>query len=287
MLKTIIAALVGAAAVPAMAAAPAPIEVMVLGSYHFDNPGRDLNNVKVASVLTIKRQAELAAVAKAILTWHPTRVVVEYESDAPDLSVPAFASFTPADLATKPDERVQIAYRIAHLAGVPVNGIDEQNKTDEPDYFPYDKLQDVAAKTGQGARLEAAMAPIAAWSKAFEASQPTRTVAQLLTEMNDPTEPVANNGPDLRHPRRRRPRPPARRRPRRHVVPPQRQDLRQIDAGRQAGRPGAGRLRRRTWLLAQTLRQRNAGVPQRRRAAVSGKGALKQPVGFARLERAW
>ncbi|QXQ04860.1 hypothetical protein KX816_11160 [Sphingosinicellaceae bacterium] len=195
MLKTIIAALVGAAALPAIAAAPAPIEVMVLGAYHFDNPGRDLNNVKVASVLTVKRQAELAAVAKAVLAWHPTRVMVEYESDAPDLSVPAYASFTPADLATKPDERVQIAYRIAHLAGVPVNGIDEQNKADEPDYFPYDKVQEVAAKTGQTARLTSAMAPIAAWSKAFEASQSTRTVAQLLTEMNDPTEPVANNSP--------------------------------------------------------------------------------------------
>ena len=193
MLKTIIAALVGATAVPAMAATPAPIKVMVLGAYHFDNPGRDLNNIKVGSVLTVKRQAELAAVAKAVLAWHPTRVVVEYESAAPDLSVPAYASFTPADLATKPDERVQIGYRIANLAGVPVNGIDEQNKDDEPDYFPYDKLQEVAAKTGQGARLTTAMAPIAAWSKAFEASQPTHTIAQLLIEMNTPSTPAANN----------------------------------------------------------------------------------------------
>lgn len=184
-----------ALAIGAPAGAVAPIEVMVLGAYHFDNPGRDLNNVKVASVLTATRQAELAAVAKAVLAWHPTRVMVEYESEAPDLSVPAYVSFTTADLATKPDERVQIAYRIANLAGVPVNGIDEQPKAGEPDYFPYDKLQEVAAKTGQSPRLKAAMAPIAAWSKAFEASQPTRTVAQLLTEMNDPTQPVANNSP--------------------------------------------------------------------------------------------
>ena len=36
----------------ALAAEPAPIEVMVLSTYHFDNPGKDVNNVKADDVLT-------------------------------------------------------------------------------------------------------------------------------------------------------------------------------------------------------------------------------------------
>jgi hypothetical protein len=55
-----IAALLGAS--PALAALP-PVEVMVLGTYHFGNPGLDLNNMKADSVLTPARQRELAAVA--------------------------------------------------------------------------------------------------------------------------------------------------------------------------------------------------------------------------------
>lgn len=195
MIRISAAVIAVAIAAPVLAAEPAPIEVMVLGAYHFDNPGRDLNNVKVASVLTAKRQAELAAVAKAVLAWHPTRVMVEYESDAPDLTVPAYATFKPAQLATESDERFQIGYRIANLAGVPVSGIDGQPKDGEPDYFPYETVQKVAAATGQSASLDTAMAPIANWSKAFEASQPDRTVAQLLIEMNTPEKAVANNGP--------------------------------------------------------------------------------------------
>ena len=41
------------------------VEVMVLGSYHFGNPGRDVNNQKVDSVLVPKKQAELEALARA------------------------------------------------------------------------------------------------------------------------------------------------------------------------------------------------------------------------------
>ena len=36
-------------------AAPAPVEVMVLGAYHFGNPGRDTHNIKVDTVLTPQR----------------------------------------------------------------------------------------------------------------------------------------------------------------------------------------------------------------------------------------
>ena len=37
-------------AAPALAAPP--VEVMVLGAYHFGNPGLDTNNIQVDSVLT-------------------------------------------------------------------------------------------------------------------------------------------------------------------------------------------------------------------------------------------
>jgi hypothetical protein len=172
--------------------APAPVQVMVLGTYHFGNPGLDVNNIKADSVLTPARQAELAAVARAFAEFKPTHVMVEMQSDAPDFALAAYTQFTPADLATKANEIVQIGYRTARVAGLTtVNGIDEQPKAGEPDYFPYDKVEASAAKFGQTALLTAANAPIAPWMKAFEAAQKTHSVAQLLTMMNTPGTPVS------------------------------------------------------------------------------------------------
>lgn len=168
-------------------AAERQVEVMVVGSYHFGNPGRDVNNIKVDSVLTPSKQAEIDAVARALVAFRPTHVMVEMESDAPDFAAAGYASFTPEQLKTEANEITQIGFRIARMAGLAVvNAIDEQPKDGEPDYFPYDKVQETAAKFGQAAVLERGNAPIQAWSKAFEIRQRTATVADLLIEMNIP-----------------------------------------------------------------------------------------------------
>jgi Family of unknown function (DUF5694) len=172
-----------------VAAAEKPVDVMVLGAYHFGNPGMDVNNLKVDSVLTPTRQAELDALARALLTFKPTRVMVERESDAPDFSMESYKSFTPERLKTAANEADQIGFRVAKMAGLAVvHGIDEQPKNGEPDYFPYDKLQETAKKFGQTGMIEKANAPVVAWLKSFEARQKTDTVAQLLIEMNIPNK---------------------------------------------------------------------------------------------------
>jgi Family of unknown function (DUF5694) len=171
---------------PAVTAAE-PVHVMVLGTYHFGNPGLDLNNMKADSVLTPKRQQELERVAKALVTFKPTRVMVEMQSDAPDFAIAEYGRFDDAMLASDANEIVQIGYRTARLAGLKtVNGIDEQPSDGEPDYFPFDKVQAAAAKSGQTAALEATNVPVAAAVKAFEAAQATSSIAQLLVRMNVP-----------------------------------------------------------------------------------------------------
>lgn len=190
MPRTILAAMMLNLASPALAAdapAPAPIDVMVLGAYHFGNPGLDTNNMQVDSVLTPERQADLARVAKALAAFRPTHVMVEMQSDAPGFAVAEYGRFDDAMLAKDANEIVQIGYRTARVAGLKaVNGIDEQPKDGEPDYYPYDKVQETAAKFGQTAGLQALNAPVAAWLKDFEVAQKTRSVGQMLMQLNDP-----------------------------------------------------------------------------------------------------
>src|SRR5437660_9687017 len=75
--------------------ASAPIQVMVLGTYHFGNPGQDLHNMKVDSVLTRAKQAELADVASRLAKFNPTKIAVEALSDRPDFVAKKFQEFTP------------------------------------------------------------------------------------------------------------------------------------------------------------------------------------------------
>lgn len=171
--------------VPAFGQA-APVQVMVLGTYHMDNPGQDLVNVRAADVLTPKRQDELAAVADALAKFKPTVVAVERITAAPDFVDERYARFDDAELARQRDERLQIGYRVARVAGLStVHGIDEQPSAGEPDYFPFDKVQASTHARGQDAALDALMEQSGRMVAEFGRRQETSTVAELLQAAND------------------------------------------------------------------------------------------------------
>ncbi|MBN2241451.1 MAG: hypothetical protein JW793_02080, partial [Acidobacteria bacterium] len=162
-------------------------EIMILGTYHFDNPGRDLHNLKADDVLTPQRQHELDALAAALSEFRPTRIMVERVATGPDLADPHYARFTPAELGKNRDERVQLGYRLAHRLGhKAVYAIDEQPDSGEPDYFPFDRLMDWAKANGQEERLQAFLAQGAAALSQGEKGQILRTIPELLGDANQP-----------------------------------------------------------------------------------------------------
>jgi hypothetical protein len=137
-----------------------PVQVLILGTYHFRNPGLDLHNVKTDDVRTAAKQAELADVATRLARFNPNKIAVEAVSERQDLTTKKFDAFTPETLTKDADERVQIAFRLARELGhKSVYGIDEQS--DKIDYFPYDKVQDYAKTHGQTATLDALNAEVA------------------------------------------------------------------------------------------------------------------------------
>ncbi len=175
-----VAAMIAAAPV----AAPSTVQVMVVGAYHFDNPGRDLNNLKVDDVLAPRRQAELERLADVLAEFRPTKVMVETEAE--DLVDPGYRGFAPARLATDRNEIAQIGYRIAHrLDHAVVYAIDEQPKAGEPDYFPFGPVMAFAEANGQADGLKASMARAAAETKANEARQASASIPALLIDYND------------------------------------------------------------------------------------------------------
>lgn len=170
---------------PVAEASAGTVEVMVLGAFHMENPGQDVANAEIENMLTARRQEEIAAAVAAIAAFKPTVIAVERITSEPDYADPKFAQFTGETLTTVADERVQLGYRLAAMEGISrVYGIDEQPSDGEPDYFPFDKLMEHAATTGQSQRLNDQIATIQQQSRDFEALQKTNTVAELLIVMN-------------------------------------------------------------------------------------------------------
>ena len=187
-----------ATVVSAIVAVPksAPIQVMVLGTYHFGNPGRDKVNVRVDDVTTPRRQRELEALADAIATFRPTRVMVEIQRPGPAYDVTDYPAFSSAVLHTDRDETTQIGYRIAARVGLrSVQGIDEQPGKNEPDYFPIDRVEAYAKAHGEQAYLDAAFATVQASARQFEAEQARTSIPKMLIRYNDPSTPMG--GQDL------------------------------------------------------------------------------------------
>ena len=175
-----------AAAQPGPEIAAPPIDVMVLGTYHFANPGRDIHNTKVDDALKPRRQRELEALAVALAEYRPTKIMVERVPPTADLKDPFYARLTPAEFATNRNERVQIGYRLARRLGhQTVYAIDEQPGPGEPDYFPFDAVVQWAKANGAEPRLNALLADGAKLSRRTEQLQRV-SIPHALAEINRP-----------------------------------------------------------------------------------------------------
>lgn len=166
---------------------PAPVEVMILGTYHFDNPGLDLANVKADDVLKPQRQKELEALSMALAEFRPTKIVVERIAKTPELLDHRYAEFVPADLGKNRDERYQIAYRLANRLGFKaVYAIDEDPGEGEPDYFPFGNVVEWAKANGAEAKLNSALDEVKAEVAEITKLQAGNPIAYVLGDLNLP-----------------------------------------------------------------------------------------------------
>lgn len=164
---------------------PDVIQVMVLGAYHMAGSSGDLVEVDVENVLAPQRQAELERLVETLAEFKPTAVVTERVTDAPDYVDPKFADFDDAALASNPNERAQIGYRLAREAGVSrVYGIDEQSAEGEPDYFPFGKLQAHAEATGQAPAFDAYLNRFRRVVEEFAIETADQSIPQKLLTVN-------------------------------------------------------------------------------------------------------
>jgi hypothetical protein len=155
-----------------------PPQVVIVGTYHFSNPGQDLSNVEAVDVTTASRQAELQAVTNALAKFEPTLVAVEWTSDT---ASSGFASYQEGNLPTSADEAIQIGFRLAKQRGLErVHGIDVRGE------FPFADVQAWAAANGKADELAAMLEQAHGITGRITALQASHSIGGVLHEINTP-----------------------------------------------------------------------------------------------------
>ena len=167
------------AVIPALAQQVAPrAEVLVLGTYHMANPGRDVFNMKADDVLAPKRQAEMAQLIAVLKKFNPTKIAVE--ADVGDDRVPnRYADYLAGKHELTRNEIEQVGFRLAkELGHKTVYPVDEEGE------FPWQRILDYAKASGRSKELDELMSQIGAKVKAQNEYLSSHTVLEALLYMN-------------------------------------------------------------------------------------------------------
>lgn len=117
--------------------------VLVLGTFHMANPGRDVFNLKVDDMRAPKRQAEIAAFVENLKAFHPTKIAVEAPLGDAKTSR-NYRDFLAGSYELTANETDQIAFRLAkELGQKQVYPIDIMGD------FPFEPVQAFAKKYGK------------------------------------------------------------------------------------------------------------------------------------------
>jgi hypothetical protein len=150
-------------------------QILLLGTFHFENPGLDIAKVNTFNVMSDKSQKELENITNKIKKFGPNKIFVEWNYQKQDKLDKFYNRNTDSLLHKQSDEIVQVALRSAKKLGhKKLYGID-YNNTD----FPYDSLVKGMTAAGQFDLIKKNEETM----KYYEKSQNEKIAKYSLTEL--------------------------------------------------------------------------------------------------------
>lgn len=115
------------------------IEVMVLGTFHFDNPNRDVIKTNGIDVLEDNYQQEIASVVDNLSDFEPTKVAVEVRPDRFPKVDSSYQAYLEGNHKLSRSELQQLGFRLGKQFGhKTLYGIDQDGK------FPFEEVLNYA-----------------------------------------------------------------------------------------------------------------------------------------------
>lgn len=153
--------------------------VMILGTYHMGNPGRDLNNVKADDVRAEKRQKEIADFLLVLKKFKPSKIALEIAPDETKY-LTRYDEYLNGKYELAANEIDQIGFRLAkELGQKQVYGIDWKGD------FDFDKVRASAKTNGQETALGAMLDFGKQETARMDDLLKTGTVTDVFRYMND------------------------------------------------------------------------------------------------------
>ena len=164
---------------PSLAAQPA--QVMLIGTFHFQDAGRDLVKNEDVDIYTEANQAYLEALTHRLQDFRPTRVLLEYAPENDELINERYREYLAGNYELGGNEIYQLGFRIAKLAGHDrVYSFDYREIEWEAEaMFEYAKRHDAPQMKAMNETIEAHTAEEAQ-------ARATMSLKELLQRQNDP-----------------------------------------------------------------------------------------------------
>lgn len=158
------------------------VEILLLGTFHFDNPGLDVAQFKNADVLSPKRQTEILDVVNKLKKYNPDKIFIESTPDRQFHTDSLIDQYKKGAYTLKANEINQLGYRLAKDLGLPtLYGVDYRDAD-----FPFDSLMKSAAAAGQMNIIHFVQGAIDSVQKTFNSSLDKMTMRELLIDANKP-----------------------------------------------------------------------------------------------------
>jgi Family of unknown function (DUF5694) len=166
--------------VSAFAQEKQPVKILLLGVFHFDNPGLDVAKLKNADILSAERQKEVLEVVNKLKAFGPDKIFIEAVPESQQKIDSQIVQYKAGKLTLSASEEQQLGFRLAKDLNLPtLYGIDYRDAD-----FPFDSLMKSAGEAGQTSLLSFVQKMIDSVQKVFNEHIQQSTVSEMLIWQN-------------------------------------------------------------------------------------------------------
>ena len=154
--------------------------VLLLGCFHFDNPGLDVAKFDNANILSDKRQQELKDVLVKLKQFKPDKIFVEIPVAQQGQLDSTLLKYKSGQLTLNSGEIHQLGFRLAKALNISSLYAVDYRESD----FPFDSLVNSAKEAGQYNLLGYIKTSIDSIQNEFNESLKKNTMRELLLHQN-------------------------------------------------------------------------------------------------------
>lgn len=157
-----------------------PLKILLLGVFHFENPGLDVAKFKNADVLSEHRQQEVMQIVKRLKDFSPDKIFIEDTPENQYKTDSLLGQYKKGSYIPGVNEIDQLGLRLGKELNLRTLYAVDYRKSD----FPFDSLMRSAAETGQIDLINWIKSIIDSVQTSFNTALERSTISQMLIREN-------------------------------------------------------------------------------------------------------